>query len=74
VTDIYQVAGREKKEKVDIKAFVKAIKKEKKEITLVKDYERVCSYLISKLKPGDVVITMGAGTITEISDELLEKI
>jgi len=74
VTDIYQVAGREKKEKVDIKAFVKAIKKEKKEITLVKDYKCVCSYLISKLKPGDVVITMGAGTITEISDELLEKI
>jgi len=74
LTDIYQVAGREKKEKVDIRKLVTDIKKIKKEITLIKDYNKVCNYLIKKVKSGDVVITMGAGTITEVSDQLLNKL
>ncbi|XOU94812.1 MAG: UDP-N-acetylmuramate--L-alanine ligase [Candidatus Kerfeldbacteria bacterium] len=73
LTDIYKVAGREKKDHVDMKKFVQDIinVKQKKTVIYIKNYKSINTYLRKKIKSGDVVITMGAGTITEVSDKLL---
>jgi len=37
------------------------------------DFEKICEYIIKEAKPGDVVITMGAGDIFKVGDMLMEK-
>lgn len=74
LTEIYKVEGREKKLKISSRDLEKAIKKVKSDVILVKSLNKVSTYLKRKVKTGDVVITMGAGDITKISDELITKI
>lgn len=72
LTKIYQVAGRDKKGKTSSRDLEKEIKKKKKDVVLVKELNKVTPYLKNRLKSGDVVITMGAGDITKVSDELVK--
>jgi len=74
LTEIYDVAGREHGEKISSLDLVKAIKKLKKDVTFIKDLKDITPYLIKKAKTGDVIITMGAGDITKVSDELIQKL
>jgi len=70
ITDIYDVAGREKKEikkKVNSQKLVKAINK-KKVIYLPKG--EILDYLKGNLQTGSVVIIMGAGDIYQLSLKL----
>ena len=67
ITDIYGVAGREKKEirkKVNSEKLVKAINK-KDAIYLPK--QKILNYLKKNLGGGEVVIIMGAGDIYKLT-------
>ena len=69
ITDIYDVAGREKKkikEKISSKELIRKIKKAKK-VYLPK--EKIKDYLKRNLKGGEVVIIMGAGDIYQLAEE-----
>jgi len=68
ITDIYDVAGREKKkikEKISSKELIKKIKKSEK-VYLPK--EKIKDYLKKNLKGGEVVIIMGAGDVYKLLD------
>ncbi len=36
--------------------------------------EEIVRYILKEIKPGDLVITLGAGDITKINDELAEAL
>ncbi len=70
ITDIYDVAGREKKEikeKISSKELVKKIKKAEK---LYLPKEKIKDYLKRNLKGGEVVIIMGAGDVYKLLDKV----
>jgi UDP-N-acetylmuramate--alanine ligase len=72
ITDIYDVAGREKKsikEKVSSEKLIRAINNERAGYL---PKEKVKNYLKKNLKSGGVVIIMGAGDIYKIADNLSE--
>ena len=70
VTDIYDVAGREEakiSQKVSSKQLAEAVKKPS---VIYLPIEKVVAYLKNNLKPGQVLIVMGAGDIYNILPEL----
>jgi UDP-N-acetylmuramate--alanine ligase len=74
LTEIYQVAGREGKSKISGLKLAQAIEKTKQDIIFIKDYIKITSAVAKQLKSRDVVITMGAGTITLVSDQLIKEL
>lgn len=50
------------------------IKAKNPEVLSLKSLEEAKNYLIENSKEGDLVITMGAGDITEVGDKIIEKI
>jgi len=38
----------------------------------VKDFTDIINYLKSNIKDNDIVLTLGAGTVTQISDQIVE--
>jgi len=70
ITDIYDVAGREKKkikEKISSKELIRKIKKYEK-VYLPK--EKIKDYLKRNLKGKEVVIIMGAGDVYKLLDKI----
>ena len=70
LTDIYSVAGREKKEikeKVNSKKLVKAVNREN---VIFLQKQKIIDYLKKNLKGGEVVIIMGAGDIYDLANIL----
>jgi len=70
LTDIYSVAGREKKEikeKVNSKKLVKAVNSEN---VIFLQKQKIIDYLKKNLKGGEVVIIMGAGDIYDLANIL----
>ncbi|MBZ9572096.1 UDP-N-acetylmuramate--L-alanine ligase [Patescibacteria group bacterium] len=70
ITDIYDVAGREKKKikgQVSSKKLVKAINK--KWAICLPSIEKAANYLKKHLKGGEVVIVMGAGDIYKLCNQ-----
>jgi UDP-N-acetylmuramate--alanine ligase len=45
-----------------------------KNVSYIGDIETAADTVIPNLQPGDLVITLGAGSITKLSDQLLEKL
>jgi UDP-N-acetylmuramate--alanine ligase len=43
-------------------------------VTFVKDKEAVPDLLLPVLRPGDLVITMGAGDIWQIGEEIMRRL
>ncbi|MCH7492525.1 UDP-N-acetylmuramate--L-alanine ligase [Patescibacteria group bacterium] len=74
LTDVYLVPGRESEERIIIDKLKKAISKQGVDIEFVSTLPKVEKHLLKNVSSGDVVITMGAGTITSISDSLLDKL
>jgi UDP-N-acetylmuramate--alanine ligase len=74
ITDIY--AAREKPLRgVSGKMIADWLTKMgKKEVHYVKDLSLVIDHLSQIVQPGDMVITMGAGDIWKVSDQLVEKL
>ncbi len=72
ITDIY--AAREK-DPGDIHSamLVESLGNSVKEIVYIDDFEKIVDFLSQKLMPKDMLITMGAGTVTNIGPMLLKK-
>lgn len=67
ITDIY--AAREINDgSVSSEDLVKLIKKNNVDAIHISDFKDIVQYLKEILKPGDIVLTIGAGDITDLSD------
>ena len=69
ITDIYS-AGENPIDGVSGEALTEKIREKRDNVFFVKDIEEAESLVKSILKSGDVVLTMGAGNITVLSDNL----
>ncbi len=72
ITDIYEVAGREEDIDISSQKLVEMIKKDK--VKYMGNITDIFNYLKENIKENDVIITMGAGTITNLSDQLADLI
>ena len=71
VVDIY--AARETNTYgVTSKDLVDKIREFGKEALYIPDFDECVSYLKSNVETGDIVLTLGAGTVTEIGDMLVK--
>jgi len=73
ITDIFDVAGREKKEikkKINSKKLVKAVNKS---CSIYLKKEKIVSFLKENVKRGEVVIIMGAGDIYLLDRKLTKR-
>ena len=74
VTDIYP-AGETPIPGVTAETVARAIEDHgHKDVTLVKDLAQVPSWLESRVREGDMVITMGAGSVYKCGEEFLKRI
>jgi UDP-N-acetylmuramate--alanine ligase len=74
VTSIY-AAGEERIPGVDAELVAKAaVSSGHRHVTLLTDREEVIEHLVRDLKPGDVVITLGAGDVWRIGDEIIRRL
>ncbi len=70
VTDIY--AAREKDPGDIHAAKLTAIMREKGLSALyLPDFDEILSYLRQRVQPGDIILTLGAGTITQLAEKLI---
>lgn len=74
VTDIY-AAGESVLEEINAEVLSAAIKKHNpaKRVDFLPK-EKIAEYILKHIKPADLIITLGAGDITEICDGLVEGI
>ncbi len=71
LTDIYP-AGEDRIEGVEAKNLFEGIREYgHKDVTYIPNKKEIAEHLLRILKPGDLVITLGAGDITQIPEELL---
>ena len=71
VTDIYP-AGEQPIPGVTVEAVARAIADHgHKDVTLVKDLNEAPDWLRSRVREGDMVITMGAGSVYKAGEEFL---
>jgi UDP-N-acetylmuramate--alanine ligase len=74
LTDIYP-AGEEKIEGVEAKALFEGIREYgHKDVTYFANKKEMVEHLLRILVPGDLVITLGAGDIWKVSDELVNRL
>lgn len=72
ITDIY--AAREKDPgDIHSRMLVESLGKSGKDIVYIAEFEKIVDYLSEKLMPKDMLITMGAGTVTNIGPMLLDR-
>ena len=70
ITDIY--AAREKDTgEISSKDLVNKIEKTSKNAVYIKDFKDIEKYVEKELKPGDLFITIGAGDVYKIGDEIV---
>ena len=72
ITDIY--ASREKdNQNISSKDLVKKIKSfGAKNVIHISNFEEIAKHIKSNAKPGDIVLTLGAGNVVEIGPELIK--
>lgn len=71
ITDIY--AAREKDTgEINSEDLVNEIRKTSNNAIYIKDFSDIESYLKDNLKPGDILLTIGAGNVYKIGEELIE--
>jgi len=75
VPDIYFVrdSSREK-EYISSQDLVAQIRLHGGEALYLKSFEEITGHLTGTLRPGDLVVTMGAGNIWEVADEIVRRI
>jgi len=73
VTDIYP-AGEPPLAGVSGELLAEAIRRRgHQDVTLVQELEEVPAFLAGKTRAGDMVITMGAGSVWKVGDEFLRR-
>src|SRR5512136_723265 len=74
LTDIYP-AGEDRIEGVESKGLFEGIREYgHKDVTYIPNKKEITDHLVGILKPGDMVITLGAGDIWQVSDELVGRL
>ena len=74
ITDIYP-AGEDPIPGVSAEALVQALKKSGgSEVLYVPEKEKLLEAVLPRVKPGDIVMTLGAGNIWEISEAIVEAL
>jgi len=74
LTDIYP-AGEDRIEGVEAKGLFEGIRDYgHKDVTYISDKKQVVDHLLRILIPGDLVITLGAGDVWQVSDELMKRL
>jgi UDP-N-acetylmuramate--alanine ligase len=74
VSEIY-AAGEEKIPGIDADALVEALRAHgHRDAEFVADLERVLSRLRERVRPGDLVLTLGAGSVSQLSDRLVASL
>ncbi|SHJ08218.1 UDP-N-acetylmuramate--L-alanine ligase [Lutispora thermophila] len=73
ITDIY--AAREKdKGEIHSRDLVEAANKVSGNVMYMKNFDDIANYVAANAKPGDMVMTVGAGNITELGPIILERL
>jgi UDP-N-acetylmuramate--alanine ligase len=74
LTDIY-AAGEDRIEGVDAKKLFEGIRDYgHKDVTYVPEKKEIVDLLLNKIRPGDLVLTLGAGDIWQVSEELVKRL
>ena len=74
LTDIYS-ASEDPIDGIDGTTILRHVSNDGLVTEYVPDVNEVADYLVARvLKPGDVLITLGAGTVTSVGDEVLKRI
>ena len=74
LTDIYP-AGEDRIEGVESKALFEGLREYgHKDVTYLSDKKEIVEHLIRVISPGDLVITLGAGDIWQVSEELVNRL
>jgi UDP-N-acetylmuramate--alanine ligase len=74
LTEIYP-AGEDRIEGVEAQKLFEGIRDHgHKDVTLVPRKQEIVDHLLGILRPGDLVITLGAGDITQVSEELVKRL
>ncbi|TSC92206.1 MAG: UDP-N-acetylmuramate--alanine ligase [Candidatus Berkelbacteria bacterium Licking1014_96] len=72
IPPIYEVVGRDEKKEINNYGLARMIKKNK-EIFATNNFEETVGLLNKITRAGDVIIVMGAGPVTEISNKFLNE-
>jgi len=73
ITDVYS-AGEKPIEGISGKTVYDEVKKNAKEAVYIKKKEQIADHLMNIVRPGDIIITMGAGDITNTGKEILKRL
>ena len=74
LTDIYP-AGEDRIEGVDAKKLFEGIRDYgHKDVTYIPEKNEIVDHLLRTVKPGDLVVTLGAGDIWQVADELVKRL
>jgi UDP-N-acetylmuramate--alanine ligase len=74
LTEIYP-AGEDRIEGVDAKSLFEGIREYgHKDVTFLNTKKEIVDHLLGVLKPGDMVITLGAGDIWQVAEELAHRL
>ena len=74
LTDIYP-AGEDRIEGVESKALFEGLREYgHKDVTYLPDKKEIVEHLLRVIAPGDLVITLGAGDIWQVSEELVNRL
>jgi UDP-N-acetylmuramate--alanine ligase len=74
IMDIY-AAGEKPIPGVSGQTLYEGVKKHgHKDVTFISDREKVIEHLATNLKKGDIMITLGAGDVWKIGEQLVERL
>ena len=74
LTDIY-AAGEDRIEGVEVKKLYEGIRDYgHKDVTYLSDKKEIVNHLLRTTQPGDMVMTMGAGDIWQVAEELVRRL
>ena len=77
IPNIYKVKGRDTKkdiQSVSAEKLANEIKKNKNKAKFVNGFEETTTYITKILKPGDILIIMGAGDIYKMNEMIINKL
>jgi UDP-N-acetylmuramate--alanine ligase len=74
LTEIYP-AGEDRIEGVEAKALYEGMREHgHKDVAFIADKKKIVDHLLQIVTPGDLVITLGAGDIWQVSEELVKRL
>ena len=74
VPEIYFVRDSEEtKQAVNAQVLVERLAGHGSKAVFIEGFTEICEYLVDRVEPGDVVVTMGAGDIWKVADEYIQR-